>query len=212
MTDDIRDPFAEEVDETDPFATEDDVKSGGKFEPSPFLDSLAGRLVFMVPRAFDAEAKKRADRIEPGGKETEEKYTVDMAVLDGGELRFWFNEKQAGTEERVPTEKIVPADELPKLYTGVWRTEGNIVGQLKKIDGSARPILLGRVQRGPQAKDKAKGATVETIGKAYAAWEKRGKNGPKPKFSWVIEVSSSDADKALARKAIAAFKGDGWSL
>lgn len=219
MTDQFDDPWATAVDEDDPFATADDVKSGGKFEPSPFLDALPGRLVAMVPRAFDPEAKKRADRIEPGQKDTEERYTVDMVVLDGGELRFWTSQKKKldngsfSDTERETVEVVVPEDEIPKLYTGVWRTEGNIVGALKKIDGKARPVLLGRVRRGPQAPDKRKGVTTEQVEAAYEAWEKRGKNGPKPKFSWFVDVSVvTDADRAIARQWLTKARAEGFTL
>ena len=211
MSEHVEDPWAITVDEENPWATPEDVKTGS-FEPTPFFDSLSGRLVAFVPRFFEKEAKKRADRVEPGGATTEERYTVDMVVLDGGELRYWYNKKVEGQEERVPTEHVIPASDLPKLYTGVWRTEGNVVGQLKKIDGSARPILLGRVVRGPQKADRDKGVTPAKIQKAYAEWEKRGKTGPKPKFSWIVDVDITDADRALATKWYVAAKADGFTV
>lgn len=205
-----RDPFAVETDE-DPFATPEDSKGGGSFEPSPFFDAIPGRLVALIPRKFEPEAKKRADRVEAGGKDTEERYTADMVVLDGGPVTFWYNEKQEGSEERVPTEKTI--DALPHLFPGTWRTEGRVIGRLKKVDGGARPILLGRVRRVPQKDDAAKGATMASIESAWAAWEKRGKNGPRPKFSWdVIPDGLTDADKALAASWWKAAQADGFKL
>lgn len=213
---DFDDPFAQTVDDDDPFATPEDVKSGGSFTPSPFLDALPGRLVAMVPRAYDPEAKKRADRIESGGKETEEKYTVDMVVLDGGPFTFYTTQKikldnGSFSDERETVE--IRVEELPALYTGVWRTEGRIVGKLKKVDGTRRPILLGRVRRVPQAPDAKKGITAEQVEKKYAEWEARGKNGPRPKFSWDIDVENlTDADRDLARTWLKHAMADGFSL
>jgi hypothetical protein len=214
MTDaNIPDPWAEETNTDDPWATPEDVKSSGAFEPTPFLDSLAGRTVGMFPRKFEKEAPKRADRIEPGGATTEERYTVDMVVLDGGELRYWYTDKKANDGAGELVEHVIPADEIPKLYTNVWRTEGNVIGALRKIDGKARGALLGVVRRGPQAADKKKGVTADQIEAAYAAWEARGKQGPKPKFSWIVDVEATTPEaKATASAWLRKAMAEGFSL
>lgn len=212
------DPFATEANADDPFATAEDTKGGsGTFTPTPFFDSLAGRLIALIPRSFDAEAPKRADRVEAGGATTEERYTVDMAVLDGGDLTYWYNKRVEGSEERVATEMTIPAADLPMLYTGVWRTEGNVIGRLKKIDGKTRPILLGVVRRVPRAKAKAKGVTIEAVETAYAAWEARDKKGPRPEFSWDVVPAASgspeaDAHRALAGAWYAQARANGFTL
>lgn len=213
MTNDITDPWAEETNVDDPWATPEDVKSGGVFEPTPFLDSLAGRMVGMFPRKFEKEAPKRADRIEAGGATTEERYTVDMVVLSGGELKFWYTDKKANNGEGALVEHVVPADEIPHLYTNVWRTEGNIIGALRKVDGSQRPALLGVVRRGPQAPDRKAGKTADDIEAAYAAWESRGKQGPKPKFSWIVDVNAVTPEmKATASAWLRKAMSEGFSL
>lgn len=218
MTNAIADPFATETNVGDPFATAEDTKGGGgSFTPTPFFDALAGRLIALIPRSFDKEAPKRADRVETGGATTEERYTVDMVVLDGGDLTYWYNKKVEGSEDRVPTEMTIPAADLPMLYTGVWRTEGNVIGRLKKIDGTARPILLGVVRRIPRAKAKGKGVTTEAVEAAYAAWEARGKNGPRPEFSWDVVPAASgspeaDAHRALAGSWYAKARAEGFAL
>jgi hypothetical protein len=216
---DVEDPFATAVDEDDPFATSEDVaRSSGPFIPRPYLADLHGRLVAMVPRELDKEAPKRKDRIEAGGKETEERYTVDMAVLDGGDLTFFYASKVEGKEDEYEQkEHVIPADEIPFLWLGVYRTEGNVIGQLKKIDGTARPVLLGRVRRGPQAPDKRKGVTADTVEKLWEAYEahlRAGRtNAVKPKFSWFVDVDVvTDADRALARKWLTAAKAEGFTL
>lgn len=218
MTQDIADPFAEAVDEDDPFARPEDVATSyGPFVPRPYLADLAGRLVAMVPRSFDPEAKKPADRIEAGGKDTEERYMVDMALLDGGDLTFFYKSKIEGKEEWEEKEHTVSAAEIPFLWTNVRRNEGVVIGQLKKVDGKAKPILLGRVRRGPQSADKRNGVTVDQIEEAYAKYEahlRAGRtNATKPKFSWVIDVDCvTDADRAKARDWYAKAKAAGFSL
>ena len=218
MTTDIDDPFAETVDEDDPFARPEDVaRSSGPFVPRPYLADLAGRLVVMVPREYEKDAPKRADRVEAGGKDTEERYTVDMAVLDGGELTFQYSSKIEGSEERELRDFTVEADQLPFLWERVYRTEGNVVGQLKKVDGKVRPVLIGRVRRGPQSADKKAGVTADQIEKSWAAWEaamRAGKlNTPRPKFSWIMDVDAvTPEDLALARAWLKAARGNGFSL
>lgn len=216
---DVADPFAASVDEDDPFATAEDVKStGGPFLPRPYLADLVGRLVALVPRELNKEAPKPKGRIEPGGKETEERYTVDMAVLDGGELKFFYQSRVEGTEDQYEEkEHVVPAEDLPALWEGVYRNEGSVIGQLKRVDGTARPVLLGRVRRGPQAAEKRKGMTADVVEKAWAAYEghlKAGRtNATKPKFSWFIDVDGlTEADYAVARKWLADAKAAGFTL
>jgi hypothetical protein len=216
---DVEDPFATAVDEDDPFATPEDVaRSSGPFVPRPYLADLAGRLVAMVPREFKADHPKRKDRIEAGGKETEECYIVDMAVLSGGDLTFFYASKVEGKEDEFEQqEHTIPAGEIPFTWFRVFRTEGNVIGQLKKIDGTARPVLLGRVRRGPQAPDKRKGVTADQVEKLWEAYEahlRAGRtNAVKPKFSWFVDVDVvTDADRTLARQWLTAAKADGFTL
>jgi hypothetical protein len=212
MAEEIADPFAEQADVEDPFARPEDVQRGGAFEPRPYLADLAGRLVAMVPRVFESAAEKPKARQKPDDL-TEERYTVDMIVLDGGELRFWYNSKKKDSDEMEPVEAVVEASEIPKLYAGVWRTEGNVIGQLKKIDGKARPILLGRVRRGPQKAERDKGITVAQIEEAHAAWVKRNRSGPQPKFTWIIDVDCvTDSDRALAGAWYTKARQEGFTL
>jgi len=215
---DVEDPFATAVDESDPFATAEDVaRSSGPFIPRPYLADLAGRLVAMVPREV-AKVEKRKDRQEAGKDNTEERYTVDMAVLSGGDLTFFYASKVEGKEDEYEQkEHTIPADEIPFLWLGVYRTEGNVIGQLKKIDGTARPVLLGRVRRGPQAPDKRKGVTADQVEKAWADYEallRAGRtNAVKPKFSWFVDVDVvTDADRVVARQWLTAAKADGFTL
>lgn len=214
---DVKDPFATAADEEDPFATAEDVKSAGVFTPRPWLADLSGRLVAFVPREYTKDAEKPKERQTPESK-TEERYTVDMAVLDGGELKFYYKARVEGTEDQYEEkEHVVPAEEIPYTWFAVYRNEGNVIGQLKKVDGTARPVLLGRVRRGPQAADRRKGVTIADIEKAWKVYEghlQAGRvNATKPKFSWVVDVDCvTDADKVVARQWLTAEKAKGFTL
>lgn len=214
----VADPFATAVDEDDPFATAEDVKSAsGPFVPRPYLADLAGRLIALVPRVFEKEAPKRADRVKPGEKDKEERYTADLVLLDGGDLTFFYASKIEGTEDFEQKEHTVSAEEIPFLWENTYRTEGNVIGQLKKVDGTSRPILLGRVRRGPQAADRRKGMTVDQVEKAWKDYEahlRAGRtNATKPKFSWFVDVDVvTDEDRVMARQWLTTAKANGFSL
>ena len=192
-------------------------RTAGPFIPRPYLSDLVGRLVTMVPRVVE-KVEKRKDRQEAGKDNTEERYTVDMAVLDGGDLTFFYASKVEGKEDEFEQkEHTVPAEEIPFTWLGVYRTEGNVIGQLKKIDGTARPVLLGRVRRGPQAPERRKGVTADQVEKAWADYEallRAGRvNAVKPKFSWVVDVDVvTDADRLLARQWLTEAKANGFTL
>jgi len=209
VTDNIEDPFGSpEVDE-DPFATAEDVKARRAFVPTPNLEALDGRLLVMVPRKFEENAPKNKAFIKPGEKETQNRYTVDLVCLSGGPLTFWYNAKVEGKTEKEPKEHTI--DTLPQMWEDVWRTEAAIVGQLRKVDGTRRPMLLGRLKRGPQSADRDK-KNFATIAEEFAAWEKRGRKGASPKFSWQVDVDITPEDKALAMKWYASAVEDGFKL
>ncbi|HEU4754273.1 MAG TPA: hypothetical protein VFU47_14280 [Armatimonadota bacterium] len=193
----LEDPFAQEVDAEDPFASPDDVKGGGSFRPVPKPEDYAGRLVAMIPRKFRNDAPIPEQFQQAGGPTVRDEYTVDLYILDGGELKFWANVKQEGSEDRELKEIIVPADEIPAGWEGVWIVQSALIGQLRKVDGTRRPILLGRMRRGPQAKDRGK-KTFDSIQAEWDAYAARGMKGEKPRFSWQVDVAISPEDRAVA--------------
>lgn len=198
------DPFGATVDETDPFATEEEGKAGGgKFEPTPKIPDLVGRLVAMIPRAFTDQAPK-ATRFQRGPDDKyQDRYTVDLVVLDGGDLTFWAQVKEGdATKEQ---EITVPAGDLPKMWKGTWIFQLALIGQLRKVAGGPRPILLGRVRRGPQAKDRGK-ETFASIEAAWTAWDTRGRRGAEPDYSWQIDTGISQEDRAVALRWWASVK------
>jgi hypothetical protein len=198
MTQDIEDPFAVGADEDDPFADAATARQGaGTFTPRPALEDLEGRTVIMVPRGLDKEAKTPDMWVAKGAQPTREQYTVDLVVLDGGPLSFPYKDKVTeGNTTRVE-EKTFTVDELPFMWKGVWRTEASIIGQLKKVDGTSKPMLLGVLRKGPQADDRKAGVTWQNIAEAFEVWRKNPR-GNAPKFSWFVDVDSANKELALA--------------
>lgn len=201
MTDTIADPFAQTADTEDPFATADDVKgSGGTFRPSPKPEDLEGRLIAMIPRSFRNDAPKLDRFVKPGESAVQDQYTVDLYVIDRAPLTYWYNAKVEGSEERKLTEYVIPAEDMPAGFEGVWIQQAALIGQLRKVDGSAKPIVMGRMRKGPQARDRGK-QTFETIAAETQAWRDRGSRGEAPRFSWQVDVMNEgtpDHAEALA--------------
>jgi hypothetical protein len=212
MSQEIEDPFAGHMDEDDPFADADTAKAGGgSFTPRPALEDLEGRLLAMIPRELDKESKTPDIYVQKGASPTREQYTVDMALLDGGPLTFTYKEKVTKGNTTTVEDKEFTVDALPFLWTGVWRNESAIIGQLKKVDGTAKPILLGRLVRGPQARDRKAGKTIADVADAFAAWRKNPK-GMMPAFSWQIDTEITAADSQLAREWWAQARAAGVKL
>lgn len=187
------DPFTGAADMSDPFAVSSDFR--GSFSPSPTMDALAGRLLVMIPRSFDPTAK---DPLNEGG--IREQYTVDLTVLTGGRMSWYYTQKgdpERGTEDEV--KEFVVDDvsaENPYTNTGHWVPQGGIIGKLKKSHREGRP-LLGLVARGPQRPDRDRGVTAAQIQKQYDEWVKRGRQGQAPKFAWNM-VDPTPEQRAIA--------------
>ena len=165
----------------------------------------------MIPRKLETASPVPAQFAKTPG-ETRERFTVDLYVLasaDGGDLRFWYNAKQEGTDERVPTEHTVPASDLPYHVPNYWIVQGAIVGQLRRAADSTKPIVMGRVRRGPVADDRGK-KTFDQVEAEWDAFIARGQRGTKPRFSWQIEASVPGSEDYAA--ALAWWKSAGVQL
>jgi hypothetical protein len=210
MTNQPEDPFAEtsEVDEDDPFATAEDVKSGGGFSPSPKWDDLEGRLVAIFPRDFTDQAP---DPFSEGGKGVRDRWVADLVVLDGPAFTFEYQgpPKEDGSDRDTLTEQV---DEVPALFRRKYVHEQSIIGQINKAQKGPRPVLTGRVTRGPQAKDRRAGKTVEDIAAAFEAWRKNPRGNP-PRFSWQIDVDSvTETDREVARRWLKTARAGGFTV
>lgn len=197
MSVDTIDPFgAPETDELDPFATPEDVKAGSTFEPSPKPEALDGRLVIMIPRRF------RSDDLVPEGfrkheGETRDRYDVDLYVLGNHPLTFHAYVKEDGSEEYVEKEFTIPASDMPKGFRSVRIVQAALVGQLRRISGTPRPVLMGIMRRGPQARDRGR-KTFDSIGAEHAEWVRKGKRGQEPRFSWQIDADVTPDQRKMA--------------
>lgn len=179
------DPFTGVRDQADPFATSEDYR-GGDFTPSPTLESLKGRLVAMFPRSLDPNAK---DPNNPG--KTREQYTVDLYVLDGGRLSYFYTQKgdaERGTQDEVKeyvVEEITP--ESPFHVASYWVPQGGVIGKLKKAHRDGVPFL-GIPTMVPVKADAEKGKTKAQVEAEVAAWVARQRQGARPRYSWALEA------------------------
>lgn len=208
MTQDIRDPFAEQADDFDPFASADEATSGGPFIPWPSIEDVAERLVVMVPRTFDpaAPVSEYAQKTY-GMKPTQEEWRVDLVVLDGGKLEYTYRAKE-GEEFKDATYVI----DLPALIPG-WRVSaGNIQGVLNKVSKLSTPLALGRIRAGYTRKQMDAGRTFEEFAAEREAFyaNPRGKTQPKP--VWHLVISETPEDKALALAWYRAAVAEGFKI
>lgn len=217
MSDVMDDPFAVDVDESDPFATSEDVKSSGVFTPRPPVDALRDRLVVLVPRSFDKEAKVNDYlRKTYNLPETREQWTIDLIVLDGGTLEYEYQSKVQGTEDDFETKTNV-VTELPFAVPNFRVTWANVIGSLNKLSASPRPFGVGRIRAGYNAADMRKGKTFEEFAAEETAWEEKAKKNPKtagdrPKAKWHFVLDESPEAMALARAWWAKARTEGFRI
>lgn len=179
------DPFTGVRDQADPFATTEDYR-GGDFTPSATLEALQGRLVAMFPRSLDPNAK---DPNNPG--QTREQYTVDLYVLDGGRLSYFYTQKgdpERGTSDEVKeyvVEDISPSN--PFHIASYWVPQGGVIGKLKKAHADGVPFL-GIPTMVPTKADREKGKTNAQVKAEVDAWVARQRQGARPRYSWSLEA------------------------
>jgi hypothetical protein len=170
-----------------PFAKPSDFK-GGAFTPTPPMEALKGRTCVYIPRTFDAAAK---DPFDPDGIKTRKQWTVDLYVIDGGELRFWYERK--GNPNANPPTKTETVEQVfencspttPYTVLGMWVSQAAIVSKLTAAS-DARQILIGTPVMGAQKRQIDAGETDASVREAYARWVSNGKPGNAPKFLWLL--------------------------
>lgn len=198
MSETIADPFAV-TEEYDPFATADEAQShSGPFIPWPKIDDIQGRLIVLVPRKFDAEAKvsEYAQRTF-GMNPTQEEWRTDLIVLDGGRLEYAYRAKVEGKEDEYRDATHV-FDTLPALIPN-WRvTTGNIIGVLNRVSESPKPFALGRIRAGYTAREMRAGRTFAEFADELDAFYQNPRKGKQPKPVWHLVVSDDAGDRAIA--------------
>lgn len=180
-----KDAFTASTDVDDPFAVHSEL-GGGDFTPAAPLESLRGRLVVMIPRSLNPDAP---NPLKPG--ETREVYTVDLTVLTGGELRYYYKVKADPERGRLEetTEQMVIKDvspENPFTILSYWVPQGGIVGKLKKAHANGQPYL-GVPAMVPTKADRDKGVTTAQVVARVDAWIARGRVDARPQYSWALQ-------------------------
>lgn len=175
----------------DPFGTTSEYRSAGDWTPRVPFESIVGRLVIMLPKSFNAEAR---DPFNEGA--TREEYRVDLVVLDGGPLTYPHTEKDpSDATKRIWKDMIVPAlvtENADGTTRPGWTAksqsvaQGALIRSLKGVDKDGR-FYLGVMARAPYAKHASKGATLESVKVEYEEWERRGKPGKAPESTWTLD-------------------------
>lgn len=212
MTQDIKDPFASEpAEDFDPFASAEDATAGGTFVPWPSVEDVVGRLVVLVPRQYNPEAKvSEYAQKTYGMAPTQQEWRVDLVVLDGPRP-FQYSYRAKDGDNYV--DAMHRFEELPALIPN-WRVSaGNIQGVLNRVSKLDTPLALGRIRAGYTKKQMEGGKTFEDFHaelESYYANPRAFKNAPKP--VWHLVVSEAPADKDLARAWYRAAVADGFKL
>lgn len=134
----------------------------------PKVDQLFGRLVIMKCHKIEVVAKSEKFANKPG--ETEDRATVDLAVLDGPTF----------------TEGKVDGMEIPATFEGMWINQQSLVGALRGSLKTGQPVL-GRIWRFPTKDSAAKYPTRQAIEEGFQAYAARGGLGDKPGFTWKLD-------------------------
>jgi hypothetical protein len=183
------------IDPSNPFASPSQFK-GGVFTPSPPMDVLIGRTLVYIPRSYDPAAKVPTSfGAAPGA--TRKQWTTDLYVIDGGEMRFWYEQKgDPNAVPPVPTatveqvvENVSPA--TPYVCLGQWVAQAAFIGKLTGAADTGK-MLIGTPVRGAMKAQIDKGATDASVQAEYAAWIARGKQGAEPRFVWLLADVSAE--------------------
>jgi len=173
-------PAGRMADVDDPFATSSEIKTGGVFTPRVPFEEIVGRMVIMIPKSYNAEAK---DPFKDG--ETREEFRIDLVVLDGDSFTYEYTERDPNN----PTEKVyktMTVDELPWTALSQSIAQGGLVGKLKPVFEEGR-LLMGVLSYAPYVRDAKKGATIDSITKTVEDWIARGRKQARPDYTWALD-------------------------
>jgi hypothetical protein len=178
------------------FGNPSELGGGGSFTPTPPMEFLVGRTLVYIPRTFDPAAKNPF--ATDASNMTRPQWTADMYVIDGGELRFFYDQKadanaipprQAATVEQVH-ENCTP--QTPYVVTNSWVSQAAFVPKLTKVS-DRRQFLVCTPVRGAQKSQRDAGMTDESVRQAHSAWVARNKQGNEPRFVWLPADVAPDA-------------------
>lgn len=93
-------------------------------------DSFRGRLVLIRPTKLERDVPK-----QPGSKETGDRVTANVTVVDGlGPVQIF--------SRKVPTGRYLEGPE----FRGVWFGQEQIAAGLQDLQGNLHPLVLGRLE------------------------------------------------------------------
>lgn len=164
-----------------PFGAPSQFK-GGAFTPNPPFEALVGRTVVMIPRSYNPTAH---DPFATEAGKTRKLWTVDLYVLDGGTLRFWYTKKgQDGGKDETVEQVAEVSPESPYMVEGMWVAQSAFISKLTGVSEN-RQFLLTTVARGATMAQRQSGKTDEDVRAEHKAWSDRGKQGKEPRSVWL---------------------------
>lgn len=173
-----------------PFGSESTVGGGGGIR-GPQWPDLVGRLIVLKPIE-----KKLEQPVPNQPNQTQDFYSCDMTVLNGGTLTVITPAKPAqGNNPALPGQRI---DYDPPFTFPRWFAYGK--GVTVKLDNLTLPLYLGVVRRCPTGPEYRKGVTwqdKEQEWKAYREAILNGRDPAKPQFSWGL-VDPTPEEQAIA--------------
>lgn len=216
MTSPDDDPFAatNESDVDDPFASADDAKSNaGPFVPWPNVADLQGRLLVLVPRKYEEEAKvsqylQDTHNIPP----TRNEWTTDLIVLKGPlPWKYKYMARDEQDKEKY-TEKEHTVESYP-FYVPNWKVVwGNVIGALNAVTQTPRPMALGYLKAGYPIGEMRKGKTFDQFASELEAFYASPKGKKQPKPVWHFVVSEDAGDRKLAQDWWKTAREEGFKL
>jgi len=151
-------------DMANPFRTTQEVApAGGQFDPFVPHTQLLGRMIVMVPKSFTDQDPKK----EEYGGGVQDRWTVDIVVLDGGPLTFDYTTKE--TKDGPEVKKTMNVTEFPATFRGQWERHPQLVGALNGADKEGA-FIYGVYSMVPTAADARGGLTIEKLAENTEQW------------------------------------------
>jgi len=175
-------PAGKMADVDDPFATSSEIKTGGVWTPRVPFEDIEGRMVVLVPKSFDPEAKNPF----PGGDPTREEFRVDLVILDGDPFTYEYTEPDPKGAALPRIEKTMTVDSFPFTAISQSVAQGGLVGKLKPLFEEGR-FFLGVMSYAPYVADAKKGATIDSTRAIVQNWISKGRKGTKPQYTWALD-------------------------
>lgn len=174
-------PAGKRADVDDPFATSSEIKTGGVWTPRVPFEDIEGRMVVMVPKSFDPEAR---DPHNEG--ETREEFKVDLIVLDGDPFTYEYTERNQEDPTGPRIDKQMSVESFPFTALSQSIPQGGFISKLKPLFEDGR-LYMGVMSYAPYRADEKKGATIDSTKAIVEAWISKGRKSAKPRYTWTLD-------------------------